>query len=62
MKRRLQWCIALGLLTGIAALLWFGARPWTILRMLASSCSSSTIKTLRTVSTVRAKGLPSVAI
>jgi hypothetical protein len=30
MKRRLQWCIGLGLLTGIAALLWFGARPWAI--------------------------------
>jgi len=30
MKRRLQWCIALGLVTGIAALLWFGTRPWTI--------------------------------
>jgi len=30
MKHRLGWCIALGLAVGIAALVWFGVRPWTI--------------------------------
>ena len=30
MKHRLAWCIALGLVTGIASLAWFGVRPWTI--------------------------------
>lgn len=30
MKHRLGWCIALGLVTGVAALVWFGVRPWTI--------------------------------
>ena len=24
------WCIGLGLVTGVGALLWFGVRPWTI--------------------------------
>lgn len=30
MKSRWLWCIGLGLVTGVGALLWFGVRPWTI--------------------------------
>lgn len=30
MKSRLLWCISLGLVTGVGALLWFGVRPWSI--------------------------------
>jgi len=30
MKSRRLWCIGLGLVTGVGALLWLGVRPWTI--------------------------------
>lgn len=30
MKSRLLWCISLGLVSGVGALLWFGVRPWSI--------------------------------
>lgn len=30
MKRWPYWCIGLGLVTAVGALLWFGVRPWTL--------------------------------
>lgn len=34
MKRRLIWCLGLGLVTAVSAFAWFGVEPWTILLTL----------------------------